>query len=105
MSDSGSEASGGSLSVGERQLVALLRAMLRGARVIALDEATSATDNATDALIQRSVRSAFRDATILIIAHRLHTIMDCDLIAVMRDGMVVEYGSPATLLATPDGVL
>lgn len=62
-----------------------------------LDEATSAVDMHTDALIQRSIREEFTDATLLVIAHRLSTIADFDRILVLSDGMVAEFGTPREL--------
>jgi ABC-type multidrug transport system fused ATPase/permease subunit len=62
-----------------------------------LDEATSAVDMHTDALIQRSIREEFTDATLLVIAHRLSTIADFDRILVLSDGRVAEYGTPREL--------
>lgn len=62
-----------------------------------LDEATSAVDMATDALIQRSIREEFTDATLVVIAHRLSTIADFDRILVLGDGRVAEYGTPREL--------
>lgn len=62
-----------------------------------LDEATSAVDMATDALIQRSIREQFTDATLLVIAHRLSTIADFDRVLVLSDGRVAEFGTPREL--------
>lgn len=85
------------LSQGQRQLLCLARAIVSRPRVMVLDEATSAVDMSTDALIQRSIREEFTEATLLVIAHRLSTIADFDRILVLSDGKVAEYGSPREL--------
>jgi ABC-type multidrug transport system fused ATPase/permease subunit len=89
---------GENLSQGQRQLVCMARALLRRARILILDEATSAVDYATDAKIQRMIRTAFAGCTILVIAHRINTIADSDQILVLGDGRLLESGPPATLL-------
>lgn len=88
---------GSNLSQGEKQLVCLARAIITRPKVMVLDEATSAVDMATDALIQRSIREEFRHSTLLVVAHRLSTVADFDKILVMRDGMVAEYDEPKVL--------
>lgn len=85
------------LSQGQRQLLCLARAIVARPRVMVLDEATSAVDMGTDALIQRSIREEFTDATLIVIAHRLSTIADFDRILVLSDGQVAEFGSPRDL--------
>ena len=89
---------GSNLSSGQRQLLCMARALLRKARVLVLDEATSNVDTASDALIQETVRAAFADCTVLTIAHRLHSILDSDRVLVLEDGRVKEFDTPEALL-------
>ncbi|KAJ3351226.1 Multidrug resistance-associated protein 4 [Entophlyctis luteolus] len=92
---------GSNWSVGERQLICLARAILRNSKLIVLDEATSAVDMRTDALVQKAIRSStglFASSTVLCIAHRLQTIIDFDRVMVLDFGKIVEYGSPHELL-------
>ncbi|KAJ6498923.1 P-loop containing nucleoside triphosphate hydrolase protein [Mycena sanguinolenta] len=97
--DSEISAGGANLSVGQRQIIALARAIVRGSKLMILDEATSAIDYKTDAVIQSSLRTALpADTTCLIVAHRLQTIMDADKIMVLDAGRIVEFGSPKVLL-------
>jgi ABC-type multidrug transport system fused ATPase/permease subunit len=88
---------GENLSVGQRQLVCLARAVLRKTKILVLDEATAAVDMETDELIQATIRKEFSDCTILTIAHRLSTIMDYDMILVLQNGEKAEYDSPERL--------
>ncbi|ODQ81978.1 hypothetical protein BABINDRAFT_170555 [Babjeviella inositovora NRRL Y-12698] len=95
---------GSNLSVGQKQLMCLARALLNTSTVLVLDEATSSVDVQTDKIIQETIRSEFASKTILTIAHRLDTVMDCDRIVVLDKGEVKEFDSPATLLADKNGI-
>ncbi|KAF8310766.1 P-loop containing nucleoside triphosphate hydrolase protein [Clavulina sp. PMI_390] len=90
---------GNNLSGGQRQLVALARAILRRSGVVIMDESTSAVDFETDQQIQRVIRDEFKDSIMLTIAHRLETIMDYDRVMVLEDGRIIEFDSPAALTA------
>lgn len=85
-------------SVGQKQLVCLARAVVRKTRLLVLDEATANVDLETDNMIQQKLRELFSGCTVLIIAHRLATIIDCDRILVMSEGRAGEFAHPYRLL-------
>ena len=89
---------GENLSVGQKQLVCLTRALLRRNKILILDEATAAVDVETDELIQETIKNSFQNCTILTIAHRISTVMDYDKIIVMSKGEIVEYDTPQALI-------
>jgi len=98
------EAMGANFSIGQQQLICLARAMLNPSKLLLLDEATAALDLATDALVQRVLRTEFADRTVVTIAHRLDTIIDSDRILVLDAGRVVEFASPHELLNQPGSI-
>ncbi|KAF8205910.1 P-loop containing nucleoside triphosphate hydrolase protein [Mycena galopus ATCC 62051] len=93
---------GGSLSSGQRQLLCLARILLRKTSIVVLDEASSSLDVDTDKKIREVIRTDLASATVIAVAHRIETIVDFDLILVMEDGLLVESGSPKTLLLRPE---
>ncbi|CAO2835203.1 unnamed protein product [Amaranthus hypochondriacus] len=89
-------------SVGQRQLFCLGRALLKRSSILVLDEATASVDSATDGVIQKIINQEFKDRTIVTIAHRIHTVVDSDLVLVLSDGRIAEYDSPSKLLERED---
>lgn len=90
-------------SVGQKQLICLARAILQKTRILVLDEATANVDLETDNLIQQKLRSSFESSTVILIAHRLATVIDSDRILVMDKGHAVEFDHPFKLLALDPG--
>jgi ATP-binding cassette subfamily B protein len=90
---------GSTLSGGERQRLAIARALLKDPPILILDEATSALDAATEARVQRALRTLIRGRTTFVIAHRLSTVRDADLILVFDQGRIAERGTFAELVA------
>lgn len=96
---------GHNLSVGERQLICLARALLQKAKIILLDEATANIDYLTDRMIQNVIRKEMTECTVLTIAHRLETVLEYDRIMVLEKGEIVEFDQPDVLLQKRDGFL
>ncbi|NWW84687.1 MRP6 protein, partial [Rhynochetos jubatus] len=90
---------GENLSAGQKQLVCLARALLQKAKILILDEATAAVDLETDLQIQSTLRTQFKDSTVLTIAHRINTVMDCDRILVLENGQIAEFDTLEHLVA------
>ncbi|TFK37278.1 multidrug resistance-associated ABC transporter [Crucibulum laeve] len=96
-------AGGGNFSHGQRQLIAMARALLRRSSIIVLDEATSSIDFATDAKIQTTIREEFTNSLLLTVAHRLSTIIDYDRLIVLDKGQIAEFDTPYNLIQI-DGI-
>jgi ABC-type multidrug transport system fused ATPase/permease subunit len=94
-------AGGSNFSAGQSQLISLARALLRDARIVLLDEATSSTDFETDSAIQQSIRE-MQQSIIIAVAHRLTTVIDYDRVLVLSKGSIVEYDTPRNLLGKAD---
>ncbi|RPD65442.1 multidrug resistance-associated ABC transporter [Lentinus tigrinus ALCF2SS1-7] len=95
---------GSNYSAGEKQLLALCRALVKNSRIIVLDEATSSVDVETDAKVQRTIQAEFSSSTLLCIAHRLNTIVYYDRILVMDAGRVAEFDAPLALFDKEDSI-
>lgn len=95
---------GSNYSLGQKQLICLARALLLKSPVVVFDEATASLDLQTDSMIQKIIHKEFAQCTILTIAHRLETIIDCDRILVLEAGQVAEFDTPAALLSNPKGL-
>ncbi|XP_046715562.1 ATP-binding cassette sub-family C member 8 isoform X1 [Silurus meridionalis] len=91
---------GENFSQGQRQLFCLARAFVRKSSILIMDEATASIDMATESILQKVVMTAFADRTVVIIAHRVHTILNADLVMVMKRGEILEFDKPEVLLST-----
>ncbi|KAI3805923.1 hypothetical protein L1987_21811 [Smallanthus sonchifolius] len=92
---------GDNWSVGQRQLLCLGRVLLKHSRLLFMDEATASVDSQTDAVIQKIIREDFADCTIISIAHRIPTVMDCDRVLVIDAGYAKEFDEPSRLIQKP----
>ena len=90
---------GGNLSQGQRQLLAIARAILSNASILILDEATSSIDTRTEVLIQNAMLKLIEGKTTFVIAHRLSTIRNADKILALKDGEIIESGTHDELLS------
>ncbi|KAF9555963.1 multidrug resistance-associated ABC transporter [Agrocybe pediades] len=97
-------AGGTNFSQGQRQLIAMARALLRRSSIIVLDEATSSIDFATDAKIQATIREEFTNSLLLTVAHRLRTVIDYDRLIVLDKGEIVEFDTPWNLINKENGI-
>ncbi|MEE6499452.1 hypothetical protein FKM82_003458 [Ascaphus truei] len=95
---------GENFSVGQRQLFCLARAFVRKSSILIMDEATASIDMATENILQKVVMTAFDDRTVVTIAHRVHTILNADLVIVMKRGAIMEYDKPEVLLEQEDSM-
>ncbi|KAK2420557.1 ABC transporter C family member [Trifolium repens] len=89
---------GSNWSMGQRQLFCLGRALLRRSRILVLDEATASIDNSTDLILQKIIRAEFADCTVITVAHRIPTVMDCSMVLAISDGKLAEYDEPMSLM-------
>uniref|UniRef100_A0A8C1XC21 ATP-binding cassette, sub-family C (CFTR/MRP), member 8 n=1 Tax=Cyprinus carpio TaxID=7962 RepID=A0A8C1XC21_CYPCA len=95
---------GENFSQGQRQLFCLARAFVRKSSILIMDEATASIDMATESILQKVVMTAFADRTVVTIAHRVHTILNADLVIVMKRGVILEFEKPEVLLNQEDSV-
>ncbi|KAK4485343.1 hypothetical protein RD792_007980 [Penstemon davidsonii] len=93
---------GSNWSMGRRQYLG--RALLRRSKILVLDEASASIDNATDMVLQKTIRTEFADCTVITVAHRIPTVMDCTKVLAISDGKLVEYDEPMKLMKREDSL-
>lgn len=96
---------GNNLSAGQKQLLAIAQAILRKPRVLLFDEATAALDRASEAAVEATIQTEFKGVTMVLVAHRLSSVLNADRVLVMQDGHIGELGPPSQLLQNPEGLL
>lgn len=89
---------GNNLSIGEKQLICITRAILRKSKIIVLDEATASIDYKTEEIIQKALNEILSNSTMISIAHRIKTVMNADKILVLENGEIIEFDTPKNLL-------
>ena len=95
---------GGNISIGERQLICITRAILRKSKIIVMDEATASIDVNTENIIQKAIKNILNDSTILTIAHRIKTVLNSDRILVLDNGEIKEFDTPKNLLGNKNSI-
>ena len=96
--------SGSNLSVGEKQLICITRAILRKSKIIIMDEATASIDYKTEEIIQKAIHELLNDSTVITIAHRIKTILNYDKIVTLDHGEIIDFDSPKNLLEKKEGI-
>ena len=95
---------GGNLSIGEKQLICITRAILRKSKIVIMDEATASIDFKTEEIIQKAINELLRDSTLITIAHRIKTILNCDRVITLDNGEIIDFDSPKKLLDRKKGL-
>ena len=93
---------GENLSVGERQLISIARAIIKPTKIVLVDEATANIDVKTESVIYKAMNEAFKDSTVITVAHRLNTVINSDRILVLEGGLLKEYDNPQVLFKDPN---
>ena len=96
------QAGGGNLSSGEKSLICICRAILRENKIVILDEATANIDIETEQVIQKLIKESFKNCTMIVVAHRLQTIIESDRVLVLDLGKVAEFDKPSVLRKRPE---